>query len=225
MKFEGRDRAFSSALGEGERVVNASAAHMQSHATRIEDPITISQSGWTMMLVTWLVPIVVGGALARIAAMTIPDQMVAWSILAGAHLFGSLVAGVKFVRGDFTFSLRIDDEKVIVGKGGKVSVIPWADLRKTELIEKTRKTDRHEVTFYILRLVKADKTTLDVSLDFSKGVLKKVDEAFEAKGFDVTDCVKTTAQRNIAATWVPAGFGLLLYCSMCAFLTGAFLAM
>lgn len=223
MKFEGRDRAFSSTLGEGEQVVNASAFHMRKHATKIEEPVVIKQSGWTVMFLIWLMPVALGFACYRIAWELDLDITVAAWLLLVCHAAGTVVAVRSFFRKTFAFHLSIDDEKIIVENGGGKSIIAWEDLRKTELIEKIRMVKNQEVPYHVLRLVTADKTEVDVNLNFGKTTLTKVDEAFEAKGFDVTDCVKTTARNNTSVAWFPVLIGIPNYIATSGFLAWHFL--
>jgi len=223
MKFEGRDRAFSSTLREGEQVVNTSASHMKKQATRIEDSVVIKQSGWTFLFVFWAMPVALGVSFYEVAWELGWDTMTAAWLLLGCHVAGTLAAIVLFLRKTFSFFLSLDDEKIVVEKGGQKTIIPWEDLRKTELIEKIREVKKREVPYHVLRLVMADKSTIDVSLHFGKATLTKVDEAFEAKGFDVTDCVKTTARNNTSIAWVPALIGIPNYIAVSGFLAWWFL--
>jgi|TARA_R100000687_G_scaffold79545_1_gene73887 hypothetical protein len=223
MKFEGRDRAFSSTLRDGEQVVNASAFHMRIHATTIEEPVVIKKSGWTVMFLIWITPVALGLAFLRMA-WELGGNTAPWMwLLLGCHVAGTLLAVVLLLRKTFFSLLSLDDEKIVVENGAKKTIIPWKDLRKTELIEKTKKIRQRDVTYHILRLVTADKTEVDVSLNFGKATLTKVDEAFEAKGFDVTDCVKTTARHNAAVVWLPALIGIPNYIAVSGFIVWYFL--
>ena len=223
MKFEGRDRAFSSTLQEGEQVVNTSASHMKKQATRIEEPVVIKQSGWTVLFVIWMMPVALALPFSELAWEMDWDMMIwAWLLL-GCHVGGTLAAIALFLRKSFSFFLSLDDEKIVVEKGGQKTIVPWEDLRKTELIEKIRMVKNQEVPYHVLRLVMADKTTVDVNLHFGKATLTKVDEAFEAKGFDVTDCVKTTSRNNTSIAWFPALIGIPNYIAVSGFLAWWFL--
>jgi len=223
MKFEGRDRAFSSTLREGEQVVNASASHMRKHATTIEEPVVIKQSGWTVMFAIWLMPVALGFACYRAAWEFDLDIMVAAWLLLGCHVAGTLIAIVLFLRKSFAFHFSINDEEIVVERRGEKAIIAWEDWRKTELIEKIRMVKNQEVPYHVLRLVTADKTEVDVNLNFGKATLTKVDEAFEAKGFDVTDCVKTTARNNTSVAWFPVLVGIPNYIATSGFLAWHFL--